>query len=188
MSKNEILTQWVSQYADSLYDWARFKTSDDDTARDLVQETFMAATVGFDGYTGSAAPKTWLFQIMNNKIVDYYRGKNRIGRVTESMDERQAEQITRSYFDDAENWSEATSAAGWADEPSLMDNPAFIDVFNHCIDDLPDNWKLAISSRYQQDKTAAVICKEMGITPTNYWQIVHRSKLLLKKCLEVNWK
>jgi hypothetical protein len=28
---------------------------------------------------------------------------------------------------------------------------------------------------------------ELEITTSNYWQIVHRSKLLLKKCLELKW-
>jgi RNA polymerase sigma-70 factor (ECF subfamily) len=31
------------------------------------------------------------------------------------------------------------------------------------------------------------ICQELEITTSNYWQIVHRSKLLLKKCLELKW-
>jgi len=186
MEKNEVITEWVRLYADPMYDWARFKVSDESVARDLVQDTFLAATIGYDSYSASSSVKTWLFQILNNKIVDYYRSRKRVGRTTESMDEEQAEQVTRSFFDDAGNWAVATSA-DWADEPRLMDNPVFIQVFYQCIDDLPDTWKLAVTSRYQQEKSAGAICKEMNITSSNYWQIIHRSKLLLKKCLEVNW-
>ena len=188
MQKNDTLTQWVRLYADDLYDWARFKTSDEDIARDLVQETYLAATMGFDDFVGLSSPKTWLFQILNNKIIDYYRSQKRVGRITESMDEAQAEQVTRSYFDDAGNWAEATSTAYWAEEPQLMNNPAFITVFNQCIDDLPNVWKLAVTSKYQQEKSSAEICKELHITSSNYWQIIHRAKLLLKKCLEISWK
>jgi RNA polymerase sigma-70 factor (TIGR02943 family) len=188
MKRDELLTQWVHDYADALCDWARYKTSDDEVARDLVQETFLAAVTGFDSFSGGSSPKTWLFQILNNKIVDFYRSRKRVGRSTEPMSEEQASQVTRSYFDDAENWAEATSTSNWSSEPKLMDNPEFIDVFDLCIDDLPENWKLAVAARYQQNKSSGIICKEMNITPTNYWQIIHRSKLLLKKCLEVNWK
>jgi hypothetical protein len=27
----------------------------------------------------------------------------------------------------------------------------------------------------------------LDITPSNYWQIIHRSKLLLIKCIEKHW-
>ena len=98
MEKNEVITEWVRLYADPMYDWARFKVSDESVARDLVQDTFLAATIGYDSYSASSSVKTWLFQILNNKIVDYYRSRKRVGRTTESMDEEQAEQVTRSFF------------------------------------------------------------------------------------------
>jgi RNA polymerase sigma-70 factor (ECF subfamily) len=50
------------------------------------------------------------------------------------------------------------------------------------------NHKMEISRNIQilKKKTEA-ICQELEITASNYWQIVHRSKLLLKKCLELKW-
>jgi len=30
------------------------------------------------------------------------------------------------------------------------------------------------------------ICKELGITPTNCWVLLHRARLFLRECLESN--
>jgi RNA polymerase sigma-70 factor (ECF subfamily) len=50
-----------------------------------------------------------------------------------------------------------------------------------CMNDLRKKWKLAITSKYLSEKKTEAICQELEITASNYWQIVHRSKLLLKK-------
>ena len=31
------------------------------------------------------------------------------------------------------------------------------------------------------------ICKEIGITPTNLWVILHRARLSLRECIEMKW-
>ena len=31
------------------------------------------------------------------------------------------------------------------------------------------------------------ICKELNITASNYWVLIHRAKLQLRACLEKNW-
>jgi RNA polymerase sigma-70 factor (ECF subfamily) len=36
-------------------------------------------------------------------------------------------------------------------------------------------------------KKGEEICQELGITPTNFWQIMHRAKLQLRECIENNW-
>jgi RNA polymerase sigma factor (sigma-70 family) len=51
----------------------------------------------------------------------------------------------------------------------------------------PDNWFSAVQLKYLEEKNGELICQELGITPTNFWQILHRAKLQLRKCLETNW-
>jgi RNA polymerase sigma-70 factor (ECF subfamily) len=31
------------------------------------------------------------------------------------------------------------------------------------------------------------ICKELNITSTNCWVMLHRARLSLRECLEINW-
>ena len=67
------IENWVNQYSDALFSWAYYKTSSKETAEDLVQDTFLAAYHKIDSFKGNSQPKTWLFSILNNKIIDYYR-------------------------------------------------------------------------------------------------------------------
>ena len=68
-SAHSIIQKWVAVYSDDLYRWALHKTSDKETVQDLVQETFLAAFKSLDKFQGKSQPKTWLFSIMNNKIM-----------------------------------------------------------------------------------------------------------------------
>ena len=41
--------------------------------------------------------------------------------------------------------------------------------------------------KYMEDIESEEICKVLNITPSNYWVLIHRAKLHLRKCLEKNW-
>jgi len=42
-------------------------------------------------------------------------------------------------------------------------------------------------SKIHRAKKGDLICQELDIAPTNFWQILYRAKLQLRKCLELNW-
>ncbi len=67
------IKRWVGMYSDHLYSWAYYKTSNKETAEDLVQETFLAAVRSFEKFEGKSDPKTWLLSILKNKIADHFR-------------------------------------------------------------------------------------------------------------------
>ncbi len=41
--------------------------------------------------------------------------------------------------------------------------------------------------RFVEELPAEDIYQELGLSPSNYWVIVHRAKLRLRRCLEKNW-
>ena len=65
------ISQWVNEYGDQLYRYALPRVSDSEIAKDLVQDTFLAAWRNVDKYKGEASEKNWLFTILKNKIIDY---------------------------------------------------------------------------------------------------------------------
>ncbi|KKK73668.1 hypothetical protein LCGC14_2891540, partial [marine sediment metagenome] len=69
------LENWVEEYTGGLYSWALHKTSDAELAKDMVQDTFMAAAEKINNFRGDSTPKTFLFSILNHKIIDHYRKK-----------------------------------------------------------------------------------------------------------------
>ena len=55
------ITSWVEEYGDELYSWAYYKTSSNEIAEDLVQETFLSAHKNIASFKQESNPKTWLF-------------------------------------------------------------------------------------------------------------------------------
>jgi RNA polymerase sigma-70 factor (ECF subfamily) len=182
-----VFEKWVKQYSDELFSWALYKTSSKETAEDLVQETFLSAYHKIDTFEGKSSPKTWLFSILNNKIIDYYR-KNTKGKEQDfSITENSGLKLTDDFFTENEHWKSNELNPIWEKEEELLDNPDFNNIMASCMDDLPQKWKIALTSKYLTDKKSNEICQDLDITMSNYWQIVHRAKLLLKKCLETKW-
>ena len=186
-NSKSVLEQWVNQFSDELYSWAFFKTSSKEVAEDLVQDTFLAAFHNIDSFQGKSQPKTWLFSILNNKVIDYYRLTARTTKKNFSLTENSGYEISDGLFNKYGCWKTNDINAVWEQEEELLDNPDFNSVMEACMEDLPQKWKLAVTSKYLSEKKTETICQELEITASNYWQIVHRSKLLLKKCLELKW-
>ena len=186
-NSTSVLEQWVTQFSDELYSWAFFKTSSKEIAEDLVQDTFLAAFHKIDSFEGKSQPKTWLFSILNNKVIDYYRLSSRTTKKNLSLTENSGFELSDGLFNSHGCWKTNDIGTLWNQEEELLDNPDFNMVMEECMNDLPQKWKLALTSKYLSEKKTEAICQELEITTSNYWQIVHRSKLLLKKCLELKW-
>lgn len=186
--KHQSLKDWVHTFGDELFSWALHKTSDREVAEDLVQETFLSAFKSFDSFRGQSNAKTWLFKILNNKIIDHYRKSSKqLFSNFESILNNQSKSGTDALFDRIGNWTPNGLEDQWNDEGHLLDDPEFNVVMEKCMDDLPGSWKTAVLWKYHLDKEAHEICQELEITSSNYWQILHRAKLMLKKCLELKW-
>ena len=181
VEEKEDLEKWVMLYADELFTWAMHKTSSKENAEDLVQETFIAAFKSLNNFEGKSNPKTWLFSILKNKIADHYRKLYRT---------HEHENISlNQFFDGNERWILNQIPQNWntADEANLLDNAEFSSTLQRCIENLPETGKASILMKFIQEKESKSICQELQISTTNYWQIMHRTKLQLRKCLELNW-
>ncbi|QXP65178.1 sigma-70 family RNA polymerase sigma factor [Polaribacter sp. HaHaR_3_91] len=182
-----IFENWVNEYSDTLYSWALYKTSVKEIAEDLVQDTFMSAYHKIDSFKGNSQPKTWLFTILNNKIIDFYRKNAKIKKHEFKISEKEGFQLSDDLFDETNSWKDRKVDPIWDNEEHLLDNENFNGVFANCISGLPKKWNVAITSKYLTGKKTDEICQDLGVTVSNYWQIIHRAKLLLKECLETNW-
>ena len=182
------LENWINQFSDELFSWALYKTSSKETAEDLVQETFMAAFHKMNTFQEKSKPKTWLFSILNNKVIDHYRSSNHNSKQTFSISENNGYELSDGLFDEKGNWESNEINPIWDEEQELLDNSEFNNIMQECMEDLPQKWNIAVTSKYLTDKNTEEICEELEITASNYWQIIHRSKLILKKCLEIKWE
>jgi RNA polymerase sigma-70 factor (TIGR02943 family) len=186
---NAALTLWVDDYSDDLLSWAFYKTSNMENAEDLVQDTFIAACRGIEKYEGKSNPKTWLFSILNNKLIDYHRKKfkNIFTNISDFNSDSDNDYFDK-FFDANDDWKTGIQPdTEFEIENKLSNNDQFLDTLNKCIGELPELWNSAVQLKYLEEKKGKLICQELDITPSNYWQILHRAKLQLRSCLENNW-
>ncbi|MDD2794049.1 MAG: sigma-70 family RNA polymerase sigma factor [Sediminibacterium sp.] len=189
LGKSGIIKEWVHSYSDRMYSWALHRTNNKEVAEDLVQDTFVAAIQSFEKFAGKSEPQTWLLGILNNKIAGYYRKLYRNPEVSAGISGAEEENDPLdTFFDTNGEWKKHQRPAEWTNETAnLLNDTAFTSELQKCMDRLPTNWLAAVRLKYLEAQKAEDICQELGVAPTNYWQILHRAKLQLRKCLEVHW-
>lgn len=179
-------SDWVDQYADYLFSVAFMKTGNREDAQDLVQETFLSAYKGLAGFRGDSSVKTWLTQILKNKLVDYFRKKNRASPVEKYLDTT-SEAFHQSFFDGG-NFGRFKQLVrpnffSTGGEEYLLGNE-FQKILETCLMKMPEKLRAIFVAKYLDDQGSGEICKEHSISSSNYWVIVHRAKVLLRGCLE----
>src|ERR1700709_2963861 len=88
--------RWVELHADYMFNYAITRINDEELAKDLVQETFLAALEKVDKFEGKSSERTWLTAILRNKIIDVYRKKSS-GLI--NADVIKAEEEQSDFFD-----------------------------------------------------------------------------------------
>jgi RNA polymerase sigma-70 factor (ECF subfamily) len=175
------LKNWINEYTKELYKWAYYKTSSVETSEDLVQETFLAAAEKIGNFKGDSSAKTWLFSILNHKIIDHYR-KNVNKPVSVENNS------FSTFFDENGGWQQKKRPEDWHEEENhLLDDEEFQQILQKCLDALPAKWNTCVKLKYLSEKSGEEICQELGMTATYFWQIVHRAKLQLRDCIDNNW-
>jgi RNA polymerase sigma-70 factor (ECF subfamily) len=183
VDKTSLIEKSVELYSNDLYRQAYFKTSNKEAAQNIVQETFLAAFNGIDNFKGDSNIRTWLFSILNFKVADYFRKKYKNNELSIGDDA-----VSEQLFDKNGAWGENSSITAWEEEPILLDRPEFNDALSACLDHLPEKSRVAVRFKYINNKKGEEICKELGISPTNYWQLLHRAKLQIRKYLDGTYK
>lgn len=184
-------SKWVDNYSDYLYSYAIMRVNDEEEARDLVQETFLSALKARDGYKGEANEKTWLVSILKRKVIDLYRRnavrKEQSFEKSEEYKVAYAHYFTETGFIPGE-WNKSNAPKEWnVSENMDIERTEFRRILAACLGKLPRNWSAVFSLKHVDEESSENICKELDITPSNYWVILHRAKLQMRECLEKNW-
>lgn len=180
--------EWVSVYADEFYSYAMCKTSDEALAEDLVQETFLAGLKSLENFKNQSSERTWLYAILKNKIADHYRKASTRYELNNSEFTVEDDSFLDNYFDEEGEWKKSTAPKQWSvDYSTAIENKELASVLQNCIGKLPENQKKLVFLKLVEEGETEAVCKELNITATNYWVVMHRAKLLLRACIEKNW-
>ena len=176
---------WAESYADYLYGFALMRINNIELAKDLVQETFLSALERVDSFQGLCSEKTWLTAILKNKIVDVYRKKP-----FELQNLLRPAVIEHQDFFDAEDgrWVAHHSPVGnWEEQHDAIQSKEFQGIFRACMSKLPPLWSSVFTMKHVNDESSETIIKDMNLSSSNYWVIIHRAKVNLRSCLQKNW-
>jgi len=178
---------WVSKFADYLYSYAITRINDKDQARDLVQETFLAALERMEKFEGRSSEKTWLTSILKNKVIDVYR-KMSSGFI-KNGETLVSEQGQQDFFDQNDgHWNDEHRPATFGiEQVDALENKEFQKILQACMQKLPALWLSVFTMKHMDDDSTSKICMELKITSSNFWVIIHRAKINLRSCLQKNW-
>lgn len=174
--------KWVSLYADYLFNYTISRLNDKDLAKDLVQDTFFSALKAKENFKGESSERTWLIAILKRKIVDYYRKINSTKGKAE---------VRMNFYADGERegeWLEESVPTDWSGEiDKKIENQELALVLEKCISDLPEKYAMVFRMKTIQQIETEDICKELDISTSNLWVIIHRARTQLRKCMEKKW-
>lgn len=176
---------WVDRYGDELYKFTCLRINNADDAKDLLQETFLAALRNIDSYRGEISEKNWLYLILKNKIIDFYRKK---AKSLEAEIPAMIEKEYDDYFDDVGHWKKDAYPQELSISFQDSDDIELRNLIEKCIQKLNELQRMIFNLKYIDERDSGEICKELEITSSNYWVIIHRAKLNLRKCLEKSEK
>ncbi len=173
---------WVDWYSDDLFRYAVSRGIGKENAEDLVQETFLAAYKNVGQFKQQSQFKTWLFSILRRKVVDFYRKKYK-NLEDVSLDAQatfQQDGMLKGF------WASEYTPGKWLPDEIPWENEEFQRIFNLCLELLPAKWALVFTLKVIQEYDTEELCKEVQISSSNFWVIMHRARLQLRECMEKN--
>jgi len=178
-------TRWVDDHGECLYRYALVRVRKPEVAEDLVQETFLAAVRGYQSFGGRSSERSWLVGILKNKIVDHFR---KLGRETSFTDMEFLSDEFSEKFVPIGFWNHDVGPHEWKPEPDeVMHRAEFWQVMRDCLAKLPEKIRAVFTMREMDSVPSKEICATLSITDSNLWVMLHRARMALRECLEINW-
>jgi len=162
--------------------FARSQLRNDAWAEDAVSETMLAALEKPQSFAGGSQLKTWLVGILKHKVIDQLRKQSREASLTSADDEQDLDEL---LFAADGHWREAPKE--WGDPEHALRERQFFDVLEACVQHLPGVQGRVFMMREWLELETDEICKELAITSTNLWVMLHRARLRLRDCLQQGW-
>ena len=176
--------QQIVELQDYLLKFARLQLRNDAWAEDAVSETVLAALAKPQSFGNRSQLKTWLVGILKHKVIDMLRLHGREISMT-APDDDQTDPLDYMGFKTDGHFSQAPS--DWGNPEQDLGSRQFLRVMDACTSKLPSAQGRLFLMREWLELSCEEICKELDLTPTNLYVQLHRARLRLRECLELNW-
>ena len=162
--------------------FARTQLRNEAWAEDAVSETVVAALEKPQSFAGQSQLKTWLVGILKHKVIDQLRRHKREATMLTTDDNEDLDDL---LFAADGHWREMP--ADWGNPDDVLRQRQFFDVMQTCLDVLPPTQARVFMMREWLELSSDEVCKELTITTTNLWVLLHRARLRLRECLQAGW-
>ena len=163
------------EFMPSLYTAALRMTRNPADAEDLVQETYLKAYRGFEGFQEGTNLKAWLYRILTNTFINSYRAKKR--RPAES----DLEDVEELYLYHRLGGLEAV-AAGRSAEDQVLEQVTDAEV-KEALESLPEQFRIAVLLGDVEGFTYKEIAEILDIPIGTVMSRLHRGRKALQKRL-----
>lgn len=186
MAKNDppFSAREIAEHRRYLHRYAIAHLREADAADEVVQETLLAAVEAQASFKGQSSLRTWLTAILKHKIIDARRRITRNPVVDLGADASE-EEFDSLYFDESGAWRTPPSA--WSNPEQSFENRRFWEALDECLDGLPPATARAFYLREINGLETEAICKELSISASNCWVMLHRARASLRECLARRW-
>jgi RNA polymerase sigma-70 factor (ECF subfamily) len=156
-------------------------------AEEVVQDTWLAALHGLDGFEARSSLRTWLFTILANKARS--RAVSEARSVPWSALDGHGEDgpaVDPECFQSDGHWKEAPGH--WTDEnpERLAQGAETRAAIEAAIASLPPLQRSVITLRDVEGLEAGEICRLLEITLTNQRVVLHRARIRVRQALETH--
>jgi RNA polymerase sigma-70 factor (ECF subfamily) len=170
---------------DYLLKFARLQLRNETWAEDAVSETVLAALAKPQAFGNRSQLKTWLVGILKHKVVDALRHHHREVCTLDNCDDERADPLEAIAFQPDGHFVE--QPADWGNPEQQTSSQQFFVILETCAEKLPASQGRLFLMREWLELSSEEICKELQLTPTNLYVQLHRARLRLRECLELNW-
>jgi RNA polymerase sigma-70 factor (ECF subfamily) len=179
----------VAREHSTLFRVARAHVHDDATAADVVQETWLAAIRGLDGFEGRASLRSWLISIVLNLA---RRRGARDARVRPVAELSVADVAPGGWSPDrfrraGDRWPGhwAVAPADWSTSPEeRLAGREVMEVAQAAIDALPQRQRMVVLLRDVLGWTSAEVCDALDLSSGNERVLLHRGRSVVRRSLE----
>jgi RNA polymerase sigma-70 factor (ECF subfamily) len=169
-----------------LLKFARLQLRNETWAEDAVSETLLAALSKPQSFANRSQIKTWLVGILKHKVIDVFRVNARTVSLDMQDDGPSADEALDTLVFRA-NGHFAQPPADWGNPDQDLQSRQFMVILEACTEKMPPAMARVFLMREWLELSSEEICNELGLSSTNLYVTLHRARLRLRECLELNW-
>jgi RNA polymerase sigma-70 factor (ECF subfamily) len=185
MLKPDTIESQLAEHRGYLLRFARLQLRNDAWAEDAVSETLLAALSKPQAFDNRSQLKTWLVGILKYKVLDTFRHNVRQVSLDTGDDCNGDEELDALLFRSDGHFAQAP--ASWGNPEQDLSSRQFFSVLEACTEKMPPALGRVFLMREWLELSSEEICKELKLSSTNLYVQLHRARLRLRECLELNW-